>query len=184
MSIHKRKITIGLSAKSLKQAQKELLQYQAEMQRKCLTFVSRLADKGIKVVMANLGGYGQYVSAMHNSTVVDENVVLCTLEAFNLRPIISEYLTLTGLKRVEVSPIAMAEFGSGWKATNPLSATTGIGQGSFPGQTHAFDPQGWWYLTADGVWHHSTGQEPKMPMLKAKRRMEREITKTIKEVWG
>ena len=184
MSVHKRRIDISLSAKSLKQAQKELLQYQADMQRKCLLFVSRLADKGIKTVMGNLGQYGQFISAMHNSTAVDENVVLCTLSVYDLKPVVREYMSQLGVEQVEISPIAMAEFGSGWRATNPLSATTGIGQGTFPGQKHAFDPNGWWYQTTDGVWHHSYGEEPTMPMLKAGRRMRRDITKTIKEVWG
>jgi len=184
MAVKKRRITLELSDKSIRKARKQLLQYQADMQYKLGLFVSLLINKGYKVAMRNKGDYSAYIMILQHTDEVDENSAKGILMAYNVQTCIREYMvSATEIKRVEVSPVLMAEFGSGWKAKNEFPDVTGVGQGTFPGQIHAFDPGGWSYMTPDGMWHRSSGEEPSMPMLKAKRRMEREITKTIKEVW-
>ena len=60
----------------------------------------------------------------------------------------------------------MIEFGSGLRAQNPKNIP-GVGTGTFPGQTHASDPNGWWYMDLEGNWNHSYGITPQMPMYKA-----------------
>ena len=59
-----------------------------------------------------------------------------------------------------------------------------MGTGTFPGQTHAEDPEGWWYQTLDGVWHHSKGIAPTMPMAKAQAEIYDQIASVAREVFG
>ena len=73
-------------------------------------------------------------------------------------------------KTVQVDPLLMSEFGSGWLADN-LWDMGGVGQGTFPGQKHASDPDGWYWTDVTGVEHHSIGEPPSYPMHTADLRM-------------
>jgi hypothetical protein len=84
----------------------------------------------------------------------------------------------------------MAEFGSGWEASDAsgqpnaeAARRLGMGQGSFPGQTHAFDKDGWWYKDLDGEWHNTTGITPSMPMWNALIAMENDIVNVARQVY-
>ena len=96
--------------------------------------------------------------------------------------IVSEWQTLEGVKRATVSPVLMLEFGSGLQAENPANIP-GVGTGTFPGQTHAENPGGWWYMDLDGVWHHSRGMAAKMPMYFAGKEIRAKIVSIAREVF-
>ena len=94
------------------------------------------------------------------------------------------------------SPAAMfVEFGAGviYGAGHPFAAELGMGPGTFPGQTHAFNPNGWWFKTDDPklatktdrygyYWHHSYGNPPHMPMYHAARAVVRKAPQVAAEV--
>jgi hypothetical protein len=93
----------------------------------------------------------------------------------------SEWQTKDGVRSAEISPALMLEFGSGLKAENPANIE-GVGTGTFPGGTHGTEP-GWWYMDLDGVWHHSSGVAPKMPMYYAGKELREKVLEIAKEIF-
>ena len=79
------------------------------------------------------------------------------------------------------------EFGSGVRYNsipNPKAGELGFGVGSYPGQTHAADPNGWYYFGDDGKWHHSYGIKATMPMYNASLEMIKSVSEVAREVFG
>ena len=176
-----KKITISLSQSSIQNAIKELRQYQNDLNRKCEIFCQRLAELGIQTAKENTGNFGKYISFTYE---VKDRTKGCkaVMVATNTGIIHSEWQTKEGVKSADVSPILMCEFGSGLKAEN-TKWIPGVGTGTFPGQTHAEDPNGWYWMDLDGEWHHSYGVTPKMPMYHASIEMILNIRKIAREVF-
>ena len=176
-----KKITMNLSVSSIQNAIKELRQYQNDLNRKCEIFCQRLAELGIQTAKENTGNFGKYISFTYE---VKDRTKGCkaVMVATNTGIIHSEWQTKEGVKSADVSPILMCEFGSGLKAENP-KGIPGVGTGTFPGQTHAEDPNGWYWMDLDGEWHHSYGVTPKMPMYHASIEMILNIQKIAREVF-
>lgn len=178
----KRKFTTDLSVDGIENLKKQLLNYKQSLNDKCITFIQRLSDEGIVVAKQNVGGFGKYIT--FSTTITHENggyhgIMLAT----NTGIIVSQWKTKDGEKSADVSPLLMVEFGAGLKAKNPKNIP-GVGTGTFPGQTHASDPNGWWYMDLDGVWHRSYGLEPKMPIYKASLEMHKKILRIAREVFS
>ena len=80
--------------------------------------------------------------------------------------------------------VLFIEFGAGVKYSDPQhpeAAVNGMGVGTYPEQTHAFDPKGWNFW--DGTqWRHSYGNAPSMPMYNAVKELEQQLTKIVTEV--
>ena len=135
------------------------------------------------MAQAHIGdsGFGKYIRLASEITPEQEGcqVVLYMEDASK---IVSEWQTLEGVKRATVSPMLMLEFGSGMQAENPANIP-GVGTGTFPGQTHAENPGGWWYMDLDGVWHHSNGVSARMPMYFAGKEMRAKIVSIAREVF-
>lgn len=178
-----KRIKATLSQSSLRQAQQEIQRYKQEMLVKCRTVAERLCEAGIRVATENLGGYGKYVTFSTEITP-QKSGIKAVLMATNTGLIKSEWRTRDGEKSADVSPLLMAEFGSGLRANNPNASKFGMGTGTFPGQTHAENPEGWWYMDLEGEWHHSYGVTPTMPMYKASKEMMDNVTKIVREVFG
>lgn len=181
-----KKISFNLSVSSVKKAQAELLRYKKDLLVKCRKFNEALANKGIAVAQQNTGSFRNYIvfSTEHD---VQKYGVKTLLVATNTGLITSQWQTKDGIREADVSPILMAEFGSGLRANisnNPVAKKNGMGTGTFPEQTHAEDPNGWWYMDLDGEWHHSYGYYPAMPMWNAANEMIDQIRDTAKEVFG
>lgn len=98
-----------------------------------------------------------------------------------LTKIVSEWQTREGVKRAEVSPMLMLEFGSGLPVQNPANIP-GVGTGTFPGGTHGNEP-GWWYMDLEGEWHYSSGTAPKMPMYFAGKELREKVEAIAREVF-
>ncbi len=178
----KRKITLTLSDNSIENAIRELQSYKQEILNKCERLVLKLANNGIEVAKSNTGNFGHYIVF---SMRIEPNNDSCTaiIVATETGQITSQWQTSDGIKSVDVSPLLMAEFGSGWKAQPHFGDARG-GQGTFPDQTHAFDREGWYWRDLDGELHHSYGITPTMPMYKAYSYMEQNIISKAKEVFG
>lgn len=177
------KYTLDLSVSGIKALQKQLKDYKKDLVNKCEDYVRRLAEIGIETAKHNTGNFGRYITF---SVKTEPNKDGCTalMIATETGKIVSTWQTKDGIKSVDVSPLLMAEFGSGWRAENPMNVP-GVGQGTFPdSQGHAFDREGWYWQDLDGNWHHSYGITPKMPMYNAYLKMERKIFETAKEVFG
>lgn len=182
-------ISFRLSTKDIARVKREIREYQKSLVAKCSLFVEKLAERGITVAVANSGEYSGLITF---STEVESGpkgatgLMLATSGTIKRR-----WLSNGQIREADVSPLLMAEFGSGWKASdasakpNALKAIElGMGQGTFPNQTHAFDEGGWYWQDLDGEWQHSEGEEPTMPMFKAALAMEQSIFDVAKEVFG
>lgn len=78
------------------------------------------------------------------------------------------------------------EFGAGIhynKKANPKADEMGLGVGTFPDQTHAFNEDGWWYFDEKtDTWKHSYGIQATMPMYKADQTMLKKYARIVREV--
>lgn len=179
-----KKISFGLSVREVQAAIKEVKAYQNDLNRKCEELCRKLTAEGIKIAQAHIGdsGFGKYIRLASEITP-EQAGCQAVLYMEDTSKIVSEWKTLEGVKKATVSPMLMIEFGSGLKAENPANIP-GVGTGTFPGQTHAENPGGWYYMDLDGNWHHSTGVSPKMPMYYAGKEMREKIAAVAKEVFG
>lgn len=180
-------ISFGLSVESIETAIAEIRQYQQELEQKCERFVRELIDEGITVgrsasAGADYGGYLVFTSEVSGAKSMVTGV-MCVTESGIIH---SEWLQADGsYKTADVSPLLMVEFGSGQHAQNPKNIE-GVGRGTFPGQTHAFQP-GWWYATgpmSNPEWHYSTGYKPSQPVYKASVAMFEAINKVAQRVFA
>lgn len=178
-----KRIVATLSASSMQAAMQQLQDYKKNLQHKCEIFVQRLANKGIIVAEQNLGAYGNFIT-FNVEVNPHQNGATAILIATNTGIIKSQWITKEGVKEADVSPLLMAEFGSGLRANNARAGEFGMGTGTFPGQTHAEDPDGWWYMDLSGEWHHSYGVSPTMPMWRAAMEIHDQIIETAREVFG
>lgn len=167
----------------MQEAIKEVKTYQQDLTRKCEILCRRLTEEGIRMAQAYIGGsgFGKYIRLASEITP-EQAGCRAVLYMEDASKIVSEWQTLEGVKKATVSPMLMLEFGSGLQAENPANIP-GVGTGTFPGQTHAENPGGWWYMDLNGVWHHSSGASAKMPMYFAGKEMRAKIVSIAREVF-
>ena len=176
-----KKITVNLDTKSIKEAIDELEKYRMSLKAKTKEFVDRLLDEGIKVAEQNVGDYGGFI--IFEKEIEGDTQCVGLLVARDRQKVIREWQYYGySTKTVEISPILFAEFGSGFLA-EVLFPVPGVGQGTFPGQEHAFEPGGWSWMDLDGKWHHSKGEKPTHPMYQADMEMINSILRIAKEVF-
>ena len=91
---------------------------------------------------------------------------------------------------LEGTDVLFVEFGAGLlysNPQNPKAGEMGMGVGTYPGQTHAYDPAGWWF-TKGGGGHtekiHSYGNPAYMPMYKASEELRNSVAKIFDEYFG
>ena len=166
--------------KSLQQAIKQIESYRDDLPRKCQEICRRLAEEGVRVADAAI-----------NSVPIGKTITLTTdinpskmgCQAI-MKMIGRETRTEDG--RVFYTALAI-EFGAGIRynqTANPKASEFGMGVGTFPGQTHAENPEGWYYLDSNGEWKHSYGVQASMPMYKASMEMRQKLDSIAKEVFG
>ena len=174
-----------LSVKGIEKLKKDLLHYkEVTLKNLLLKYVSELAEEGVKVAKSNVGGFGRYITFSIEANPTKDGCTALLL-AVDSEKIISQWQTKDGIKSAEVSPLLMAEFGSGWGAENPMNVP-GVGQGTFPSETakqNAFKEEGWYWMDLDGTWKHSKGINARMPMYKASQEIRSIVRKKAKEVF-
>lgn len=181
------KIEFDLSKNGIKALQQALKDYKADIKNKAQLFVERLADLGIETAVMTVGEYGSYITFSRNVEQTKDGisgVMYATSGTIRRR-----WQTNSGIKEADISPLLMAEFGSGNEAVDAIGAPTaqkalelGMGQGTFPDQTHAFEPY-WSWKDLDGVWHESSGEMPTMPLFRAYLSMEADLIRIAQEVF-
>ena len=165
-------ISFGLSVSEIQKAKKQIPQYQSELNAKTNTLVKRLATIGLDtskaVIERHRNGDGATLGSARIETTSTGEIVRMSVV-------------------VESDAILFLEFGSGITYNegneNPLASELGYGPGTYPGQTHADDPNGWWYQDDNGEWKHSYGIQADMPMYKASRAMRENVSKIAREVF-
>ena len=177
------KLSLTLNSRSINHAIGELKRYRDDLPIKTEVFVRKLIDAGISVAEQNTGGFGKYITFTKEGKGGLRTVGFLVAES---TPITVEWDNKGERKTAQLSPLLFAEFGSG-KLAEVLFAISGVGQGTFPGQTHANDPGGWsykeWQSDHKGKWHHSVGYAPTHPMYKADMEMLQKAEEIAREVF-
>lgn len=169
-----RKISIPLSVSGIENAIKEFKTYTNSFDLKCERLIERLIEVGIPVIERNIGSFKG--DSSRNSNVY-----------FELHRFPNEK-SAWGKLVAQNEDILFIEFGAGiyWnrgRQSHPQEREFGYGVGTYPGQTHAFDENGWWY------WNgfrrtHSYGTESTMPVYNAYVEMRDRVLDIAREVFG
>lgn len=179
----KRRYTVDiLSSASIERLKKELIYYRDEiLTKKCELLSERLAKIGLYVANLQISEspLGKYVSM---SIDIQPEKVGCKAI------LIATGAVMQHEKYEDFSVLLAMEFGAGAhynQAPNPLSSDLGYGVGTFPGQTHAFDKNGWYYWD-DGAqkWRHTYGVKATMPMYEASKSIIEEAVRAAKDVFA
>lgn len=171
----RRTIQAELSVSGINRLIGELKNYQSSIVKANELFVKRLVDEGYEVASA---------SVIEALPTIDRDKPIGTLDI--LTDASGEIASLT--LQFSGEQALFIEFGSGIKYNdegkgNPWSSQYGYGVGTYPGQTHARDENGWDYYGEDGRFHHSYGTKATMPMYNASTKMRRDIIRIAKEVF-
>jgi hypothetical protein len=157
---------MSLNTASIEAAIKEIQSYQEWIKRKTTDFVERLANEG--AIQALIG----YESAdYHGQKDVDVNV---EDRGDNTFAIVASGET-----------VLILEFGAGvtYGYGHPLAMQYGMGPGTYPGQKHAFDPQGWW-LPPEAGGGHTYGNAPSMTMYNVGKDLRERMVEIAREVFS
>lgn len=180
-------IKTKLSGVSLRQAAKDVREYENNLKAKIREVLERLIKKGIAVAEQTIGDYGNYITFSKETDAA--GVVMVAQE---VGVIYSEWLKYGEPVYAIVSPLLMAEFGAGphaiiWEGqtgdTNRLPDGTVVGRGTFPDQTHAFESN-WHYMDLSGNWQTVSGMRPTRPLHNAVLEIISTVTGTVREVFG
>lgn len=145
---------------------------------------------GISVASVNTGEFGDLIGFMKEVNPEKYGATAVLIARSSPYPV--QWMNQDGIQEVDINPILMAEFGSGFLASDAgagaenaeIALKLGMGQGTFPGQTHAFQDGGWKWMDLDGEWHESIGIAPSMPVWKAYIEIKSDIEAVAKAVFG
>lgn len=160
---------------------KDLQNYKQELEDKRIIFLRRLMEIGINMANKQLGEFSGMV--VFEKTIDDDGGVIVATDGEKIIRVWYTDKNLTNERSYEVSPLLLSEFGSGWLA-EVKGNIPGVGQGTMPGQKHAFDANGWYWYDEYGEKHHSYGEKPTHPMYYATIEMQTQIEAIAREVFG
>ena len=155
-----------MDSSSIDRAIRELRDYPRWIERKAGELAQRLAEYGLARV--EMG----YAAALYDG---DKDVdVTVEKRDENAYAIVASGAT-----------VLILEFGAGvtYGSGHPQAGEFGYGPGTYPGQTHAMNPKGWWFTGSDGESHHSYGNVPSMVMYITGIELEQEVERIAKEVF-
>ena len=165
-----RKIKVELSPASIENAIRDIEQYQDDVEQKCQEVCEKLASIGAVGISL---GFSRAIYTGDNSFNVE-------VEKADVDGKSGYIVSVTG------GAVLFIEFGAGVTYAkdnvHPLSAQFGMGVGTYPGQKHAFDENGW-YLPGPGH-QHTYGSPPNMPVYNTAKDLEAEVEKVVREVFG
>lgn len=190
------KYTVNLNAHDMYDLADKLEKYAEDFESKVTEFLSRLADVGIKVAQANGGVFGSYI--VYSKDFEDGGMTLNLVA--NGEPIARTWYVsskATEPRQETISPLLMAEYGSGHYAIEATGDAAGLGgQGTLNLYGHANDSNGWYWWAdemrdgelkkvKDGRFlFHSDGLPPSQPLHKAVMACIEQVEGIAKEVFG
>lgn len=155
-------VPMRLSESSIQATIDYLNNYKNSLQGKCEELVSRLLAEGENIAKASLGK-----SPIGGTVTLNTEINAEQMGCKGVLIAVGEIKQQEGYEPFNL--LLAIEFGAGIHYNpqpNPKSGDFGLGVGTFPGQTHAFD-DGWWYFGNDDKWHYSQGIKATMPMYNA-----------------
>ena len=190
------KYNVSLDSKELFKLSSDLLKYADDFENKVKIFLERLAQVGISVAVANSGVFSRYIVY----SIKQENDTTVKIVASS-EPIESAWYVSSKSEeqRTEViSPILMAEFGSGHYAIQGTGEAAGLGgQGTLNVYGHAFDSNGWYWWSEEASQNgvlkkskngrflfQSDGLPPAQPLHKAVMACIEQVEGIAREVFG
>lgn len=170
-------VRVTIKSTGIKPAVTFLRSFADGLESKAQEIAKRLADIGYDVAYGVMAGHIYTGETLDSLDVIEEEPGRYVLTASS-------------------QAILFFEFGAGarYGGGHPWAGEFGMGPGTYPGQTHAFDARGWWYETTDpslAVFYsaktgksygHSYGNPPHMPFYQADVRMRDQILKVAEEV--
>lgn len=174
-----RKISFGLSVREIKQTVRAIERYKKELNNKIEEFCKAIIVFGqVKAIQsANDSPLGKTITI---TTDISKTVTGCKAMLIGVGQ------TRQSEGYDPVNTLLLIEFGSGIKYNpidNPKSNEFGMGVGTYPGQIHAFQEEGWYYWGEDEQWHHSYGVKATMPMYNSGKVMREHIVKIAKDIF-
>lgn len=159
-------IKVELNPSSIDKAIRELEAYERSLDEKAKLLCERLAQMGALYAEWNFSGVLYAGDVGYRITVEPGEGNTYYIKA-------------------DGETVLFMEFGAGVRHGygHPLASDFGMGPGTYPGQTHAFDPKGWWF-GGKGNWTHTYGNAPGMPMYNAAKDLRGEILQAAKEVFS
>lgn len=180
MAKKKYKVDI-LSSYSIERLKKELIFYRDELPRKCELLVDRLAKIGLHVANMQLQ---ESPLGRHVSMRIDISPEQMGCKAI----LISTGTVFQSEGYADFNVLLAIEFGAGIhynQTPSPIAGDFGYGVGTFPGQTHAFNNDGWYYWDErTQEWKHTYGVKATMPMYSASDTIIKEIVRSAKDVFA
>ena len=173
-----------LSVQGIENLKKELLNYKNyTLQQKVNEYVSRLLEVGITVAQTNVSEspLGKYVTLSAHTIPgkVCKGILIAKGE-------IKKEMDNKGNSYPPFSTILAIEFGAGVHfnpTPNPNADKFGLGVGTFPGQTHAFEDMWFYWDEKDQKWKPTHGVKATMPMYNAQMKMIQDATRIAREVF-
>lgn len=175
-------LDIQMNSKSITKALRELKKYRKNFLNKVTLFTKRLAEEGLKVAEARVGGNG------------DAGAVSFTIEYDFAENVSSAKLIVTSAPHTGSNgkvfyPHLAWEFGAGIYYNdgnaNPKASEFGMGVNTFnPEHGVAVNPGYWYYTGDDGMTHLSLGTEATMPMYNASLEIIRKCNTIAREVFS
>ena len=155
----------ALDIASIDRAIQQVQAYSDSLDRKAEALCERLAQMGAMYAEWNFGGV-MYAGDIDYAITVERG------EGNTYRILIAGQTVL------------FMEFGAGvhYGGGHPLEAEFGMGPGTYPGQTHAMDPNGWRFKQ-NGQWIHTLGNPAGMPVFNAAQDLSKEILQVAQEVF-
>ena len=155
----KKYVEVDLSLKGLRQLRDSLQDYQKWIWRKTDELERRLAEMG--ATKAEINFAAAYYDGDEDHVITGEVV--------------------DGGYSVKASgrTVLFVEFGTGLIGYGHPELH-GMGPGTYPGEGHWNDPNGWWYAHGQ----HSHGNPPNMPMYNTVKELEMELERVVKEVFA
>jgi hypothetical protein len=163
--VSRKKIVVPLSESGIQKIQDELMAYRKWQEEKARELAERLAALGATVASIRFS----------RAVYTGKKDVEVTVEALP-----------NGYKvKADGESVLFIEFGSGvtYGYGHPEAGEFGMGPGTYPdGKGHWDDPKGW-YLPKSAGGGHTFGNPPAMPMYEARKAIEQELPRIVKEVF-
>lgn len=163
----KHSYTVPFTQKGIEKIISALDEYERWINDKAQELVRRLADEGMRI--AQFG----FDIAVYDG--VNDVKVTCEDRGEYVSAVIA-----TG------NAVLFIEFGAGYYLGYGHPEPMGYGVGTYPGQTHAFDPKGWYLPKAvqeeTGI-KHSIGNPPSMAMYNTVKELEDRLQEIASEVF-
>ena len=161
----RKKIVVPLSESGIQKIQDELTVYRKWQEEKARELAERLATLGATVASIRFS----------RAVYTGKKDVEVTVEALP-----------NGYKvKADGESVLFIEYGSGvtYGYGHPEAGEFGMGPGTYPnGKGHWDDPKGW-YLPKSAGGGHTFGNPPAMPMYEARKAIEQELPRIVKEVF-